>query len=104
MLLLNAILLEEGLNNEIPKIYFFLCLHAYIITYDGAKKLLDNVLPIYMQIYSKISRLAYENKFNIYALTKNNLKIQQGRMGTNIQNLNLFLSKKNNLDNGNGPF
>ena len=88
MFLFNAILLEEGLTDYISKIFFFLCLHAYIITYDGAKKLLDNLLPIEMQIDSKMSRLAYENKFNIYGLTKNKLQIQQGKMGTNIQNLN----------------
>jgi GR25 family glycosyltransferase involved in LPS biosynthesis len=88
MLLLNAILLEDNLIGDIPKVHFFLCLHAYIITYAGAKKLLDNIFPIQMQIDSKISRLSYDNKFNIYALTNNDLKIQQGKMGTNIQNLN----------------
>jgi glycosyl transferase family 25 len=86
--LLNAVLLEEGLTDEISKVLFFLCLHSYIITNSGAKKILQNILPITMQIDSALSRLAYENKIMIYGLTKNELKIKQNDQGfTNIQTL-----------------
>jgi glycosyl transferase family 25 len=86
--LLNAVLLEEGLKDEISKILFFFCLHSYVITKEGAKKVLDNLLPITMQIDSILSRLAYENKITIYALIKNDLKIKQDNQGfTNIQTL-----------------
>lgn len=86
--LLNAVLLEEGLNDEISKVLFFLCLHSYIITKNGANKILQNILPITMQIDSALSRMAYENKITIYGLTKNKLKIKQNDQGhTNIQTL-----------------
>jgi GR25 family glycosyltransferase involved in LPS biosynthesis len=84
---LNTLIFDEIPKDEICKIYFFILLHAYIVTYDGAKKLLDNLLPMEMQIDSKISRLAYENKINLYAYTYDDLKISQAKNETTIQSL-----------------
>ena len=86
--LLNGIFLEEGLKDEISKILFFFCTHSYIITNEGAKKCLQYILPIKMQIDSALSRMSYENKITIYGLINNVLEIKQdSQLSTNIQTL-----------------
>jgi exopolysaccharide biosynthesis predicted pyruvyltransferase EpsI/GR25 family glycosyltransferase involved in LPS biosynthesis len=88
--LLDAIYSKNNKNEIISKIKFFLCLHCYIITLNGAKKILEIAYPIEMQIDSFFSKLAENEKLNIYVLKENkSLKIKQnhGKFETNIQNL-----------------
>jgi GR25 family glycosyltransferase involved in LPS biosynthesis len=46
----------------------FFGLQSYIISKQGAKKILQNIYPIDMQIDSKLSKLCQENKISIHSL------------------------------------
>jgi GR25 family glycosyltransferase involved in LPS biosynthesis len=85
--LMHGIIYDNSLtkNENINKVDFFLCLHFYVVTLEGAKKLVNSLLPIEMQIDSKISRLAYDKKLNLYCYNKKDLGIIQAKMGTDIQ-------------------
>ena len=71
--LLNCSTYDKGeyFYENIKKHNFFIRLHCYIITLEGAKKALPKLLPITMQIDSKLSRLAFNKILNIYVYTKN---------------------------------
>ena len=87
--LLDAIYEKNNKNELISKIKFFLCTHSYMITLNGAKKILESAYPIEIQIDAFFSKLGENEKLNIYVLKGNNsLKIKQNyKFQTNIQNL-----------------
>lgn len=59
--------------------------HCLLITYEGAKKILENHTKVKIQYDSFISKLYREHKINIY-LTKNRFFKQSGH-STDIQNI-----------------
>jgi hypothetical protein len=90
------------ISNRIGKTSFFWCLHSYVISKKGAKKLLEKIFPIEMQIDSYISYYSYFNKdFNIY-YSKRILFKQSSKRKTNIQDecfvcmINDYYDKNNN--------
>jgi len=60
--------------------------HCYLITIDGAKKLLNFLVPIKYQIDSALSQLSYNKKINIYSISNSTLQISQNYSGSDIQN------------------
>jgi len=63
---------DQVISRHICKIFRFYCLHAYMISKRGAKKLLDTALPIKQQIDSWLSDLSEEGQLNIYGFRNSN--------------------------------
>jgi GR25 family glycosyltransferase involved in LPS biosynthesis len=93
ILLFNSLIFDKYSNiknnryQQLKKINFFLCLNSYLITLNGAKKLLENLFPITMQIDSVISRMAFNKQLNIYNYSEHKVCIQNNNFATNIQSL-----------------
>ena len=91
--LLNAMTFDgvtrfQPVQKNINKIDFFWCLHCYVITLKGAKKILKNAFPISIQLDSYISRMEYNEEINVYVLNNKLLKIKQNNnFKTDLQNL-----------------
>lgn len=75
----------ENYNSNLYKVYYFFRTHSYIITLNGSKKMIDKLLPIDMQLDSKISLLNYTKAIVTYQ-SKMLLTMQSG-FKSDIQNL-----------------
>lgn len=67
MILIGGTSLKSGRVQSpyCKKIYYFWGLYGYIISKSGAKRILQHIFPIDMQIDSKLSKLALQKKINI---------------------------------------
>jgi GR25 family glycosyltransferase involved in LPS biosynthesis len=72
----------KEINAEYKKVMNFYGLHGYLISKSGMEKLKD-LLPINNQIDLEMSRLAQEEKIDIYCLTTP--KVKTGPFGTDLQ-------------------
>lgn len=89
ILLYDAKIYEFNKNNcPTPNIYqvnFFHGTDFYLITLNGAKKLQQYLLPIEIQIDSKLSMLSYGNKICIYGYDGTKFAVSNRFFETNIQ-------------------
>jgi len=87
--LLSALYDQRNKKDGINKIKSFMCTHSYIISLKGVKTILENIYPITVQIDAFLSKLATDEKINIYVLKNKSLKIGQNNrsFGSDIQNL-----------------
>lgn len=72
-------------NEKLKKINFFFGMWFYMITNQGAKKALSQLLPINVQIDFKFSILSYFGKLNIYHYFYNDFNMKDNKLGTDIQ-------------------
>ena len=86
IVLLNCIPHESKCvgNEKLKKIHFFFGTWFYLITNQGAKKALKNLLPMNEQIDFKLSILSYFGKLNIYHYFWDDFNIKYN-LGTDIQ-------------------
>jgi GR25 family glycosyltransferase involved in LPS biosynthesis len=89
IVLLFALIIEKDkdITDKLKKINFFNCLTFYLVTNKGAKKLLDNLNPIKMQIDGQISRLSYDKIINVYFYDDPDFNYKDFNYGSDIQNL-----------------
>lgn len=76
--------LRKLLQTGIHRINFFYCTTCMLVTNQGAKKLLEHLLPIEVQIDTALSRLSYDRKINLYGLKEPRLDIDISNMGSDV--------------------
>ena len=89
IILLFGLIIEKDkdITDKLKKINFFNCLTFYFITNKGARKLLENLKPIKMQIDAQISRLNYDKLINVYFYDDPDFNYKDFNYGSDIQNL-----------------
>jgi hypothetical protein len=89
MFLFDANVHDSTMVNSVRKVKFFYQTHFYLITNNGAKKMIKHLDQIKYQIDCQMSILAIANKLNIYAFDpKNKMSMQNNELPTTIQNFN----------------
>ena len=85
----NKVKMKRYNNENLFKVYEFLCLHSYIIKKDSINYIINNILPINQQIDWKIACLANQGLINIYLYNDYTNKefYRQHNTGTNIQTM-----------------
>ena len=90
LLLINSYYYIDPIKNGLNNITFFLCTTFMIVTLEGAKNMIKNLIPIQCQVDTALSRLSYDKKIKIYGLSEPNLKLKRDDFKSNIQNIGCY--------------
>ena len=87
--------LDKKINEDLCKTKYSLCMHSYIVSKKGCKKILKHLFPIKIPIDNLLGNLSYSGKLNSYATTKQIFEQKREKTGRFKSNLEyaLFMKK-----------
>ena len=89
--------LDKKINEDLYKTKYSLCMHSYIVSKKGCKKILKHLFPIKIPIDHLLGNLSYSGKLNSYATTEQIFQQKREKTGKFKSNLDYSIISLENL-------